>query len=65
MMSPMVARPTLFKYPPYQTMTTFTPATSRPQAVHRINSRRWANNSLRSTEDGRSAIVEALVRKPG
>jgi len=49
MMSPMEAPPTMFKYPPYQTITTLTAPSSKPHEVHRIISRRCANISLRST----------------
>jgi hypothetical protein len=49
MMSPMEARPARFRWPPYHTMTTFTPVTSNPHDVHRNNSRRCANISFRST----------------
>ena len=40
MISPIVARPCTLRYPPYQTMTTLTPETSRPQEVHSTSSRR-------------------------
>jgi len=48
-MSPIEAPPVMFMYPPYQTITTFTPACIRPQDVHSTSSRRCANSSLRST----------------
>jgi hypothetical protein len=37
------------RYPPYQTMTTLTPETSRPHEVHSTVSRRLANSSFRRT----------------
>ncbi len=49
MMSPIDARPAMFSQPPYQTITTFTPLSSRPHDVQSTSSRRCANSSLRST----------------
>ena len=49
MMSPMLAPPARFRYPPYQMITTLTAASSRLQDVHSTISRRWANSSFRST----------------
>ncbi len=49
MMSPIEARPVTFRNPPYQTMTTLTTLTSRPQHIHSTSSRRCAKRSLRRT----------------
>jgi hypothetical protein len=49
MMSPIDARPAMFRYPPYHTITTLTMPRSRPHDVQMTVSRRYAKSSLRST----------------
>ncbi len=62
MMSPIEARPVTFRNPPYQTITTLTTLTSRPQDIQRMSSRRCAKSSFRRTRVPAEHVLQQLAR---